>query len=80
MFYWRHLLRTTARATASQITLRSCSKEIREEPEHRTFLLGQNKTKHVIEQISKVNDFNVFLCMEKCKNLASLKLFLSYAT
>ena len=41
MFYSADLLRTIAQDTASQIALRDCSKEVREEPYE--FLLGKTK-------------------------------------
>ena len=51
MFYTVALLRTIAQDTASQIALRSCSKEVREEPGFIGVFAGkkQNRTKHVVE-------------------------------
>lgn len=82
-------LTSLAQKTASQITLRNCSKELMEEPEY----LGvsaetkQNKTKKCVfehqtttvnhkRQTSQVNDFHAFLCRGRFKSLGSLKLFL----
>ena len=93
-FIWGHyweLYRLGKRP--SQKALRKCSKEVREKPIYRSF--GWNKwkskkTKHFVQhqkitanhktQTSWVNHFSVFLCMERCKILGMLKLFLWYAS
>ena len=81
------LLRTIAKETTSQMALRSCSEEIREEPGN-TGVFAE--TKNVVEdykitanhkkQASQVNDFSDFPCMGRCKSLGSLNLFLRYVS
>ena len=78
MFYLGTLLRTIAQETASQIALRICSKEVREEPGYiGAFAERQKQRNHVVEhqkmtanhkkQISQINDFSAFLCMRRFK-------------
>ena len=45
MFYSETLLRTIAWDTASQISLRNCSKEVREEPEYMGVYAERKKKK-----------------------------------
>ena len=45
MFYLRTLLRTVAWDPASQIALRDCSEEIREEPRYIETFWGEKKVK-----------------------------------
>ena len=42
--------------------------------------LGEGLLLITKEQDSQVNDFSAFLCMRRCKNLWSLKFFLSYVS
>ena len=78
IFYLADKLRTEVWDTASQITLRDCSAEVRGEPGYiqalttRLLLIKEN-------QISQVKEFSAFLCMGRCKSLGSLKSFLWYA-
>ena len=76
---------------ASQIALRDCSKEVREEPGYIRVSAKSKQTKnHVVKHqtiaanhkkpTSQVNDVSAFLCMGKCKSLGSLELFLRYAS
>ena len=87
MFFGVTLLRTTAWETASQIALRICSKEVREESsyvgvfaEKNNVVQHQKITANYKKQTSQANDFRAFLCMGRCKNLGSLKLLLRYAS
>jgi len=69
------------------MALRSCSKEVREEPGYIGGFV--RKKKNVVEhpkitanhekQTFQVKDFSASLYMGRCKSLRSLKLFLSYA-
>ena len=74
-FIWQTKLRTEVWDTASQITLRDCSEEVRGEPGYiqafttRLLLIKENP-------ISQVKEFSAFLCMGRCKSLGSLKSFL----
>ena len=76
-FIWQTKLRTEVWDTASQITLRDCSEEVRGEPGYiqafttRLLLIKENP-------ISQVKEFSAFLCMGRCKSLGSLKSFLWY--
>ena len=72
--------------TTSQITLRDCSGEAREEPGYtglsapKTRLLEHQKIMLIEEnQTSHVKEFSAFLCMGRCKSLGLLKSFLWYA-
>lgn len=85
MFYLGTLLRTVALETASQIALRNSCKEVKEDPGYIDVLLGKSKPQEVEhknmmvnhkEQPPQVNGLSAFLCMGRCKNLGSLKLFL----
>ena len=76
MFYLGTLLRTIAQESATQIALRNCSKEAREEYIE-VFTWNKQKQKHVIEhqkvtanhrkQRSQVNDFSAFLVWEDAR-------------
>ena len=89
MFHLRNLLWTIAQESASQVALRNCSKEVREEECSIGDFPGKNKIKTIFHhpeitanhknQISQINDFHAFLCIGRCKSLGSLKLFLRYA-
>ena len=89
MFHLRNLLRTIAQESASQVALRNCSKEVREEKGHIGDLPGKNKIKNIFHhpeitanhknQISQINDFHAFLCIGRCKSLGASKLSLQYA-
>ena len=74
MFYLGTLLRTIAWETVPQITLRNCSKEVREEPRY-IGVFAENKIKaHIIKhkkitanhksQASQVNVFVLFYVWE----------------
>ena len=72
-----------ARDTTSQIALRLCSKEVREQPEYTgVFAKGKKKMQRNIKRFlitkteSQTNDFSVFLCMGRSKSLGLLKLLL----
>ena len=73
IFYLADKLRTEVWDTASQITLRDCSAEVRGEPGYiqalttRLLLIKEN-------QISQVKEFSAFLCMGRFKSLDSLKI------
>ena len=84
MFKSTHILRTFDQETTSQIALRDCSKEVREEPGYMGFWEKKTKDKNQVvgtkmlplikkKQTSQVNEFSTFLCMGRHKNLDSLK-------
>ena len=83
LFYLVDLLRTQAWQAASQIALRVCSEEEREETGW-IGVLPQNSVIHSIKmlplikenQISPDNEFSPFLFMGRCKSLGSWKSFL----
>ena len=87
MFKWRIMFiwgitEDLTRNTTSEIALRDCCKELWEVPE---FLPKKTQKNQVVKikrllpvkekQISQV-EFTSFLCMEWCKNLGLMKLFL----
>ena len=82
MFYLGNLLRTIDGETASQTALRTCSKEVREEPGH-TGVVCWKKHQKIIANHKKnrhLNYFTAFLYMGRCKSLGSLTLFPRYAS
>lgn len=89
VFNLGHYWGLSPRKAATQISLRACSKKIREEPECIGVLAGEKKKiKHVVEhqmiianhkkQTAQVNDFRVLLCRGRCRNLSLLKSFFWY--
>ena len=85
MFYSQTFLKTIAWEIASQVALKNCSKEAREEPIC-IEAFAKKKRKNAVEhqkitanhthkiQTSQVSDFNASLCMERCRTLSSLKV------
>ena len=76
------LLRTIAWETASQIALRDCSEEEREEPgytgvfaEKKHLIRYEESTANHKNQTSQVDACRAFLCTGRCRSLVSLKLF-----
>ena len=86
------LPRTIIEETLCQIDMRICSEEVGEEQVYiyMIFWAGRIWEVHIVnhkaitvnhtEQISQVNDFSVFPCMRRCKNLGSLKFAPRYAS
>ena len=81
-----HFSRLVRSVTASQIFLKDCSGEIKEEPRYIWVFAAKsqvvraskhdyywNKTKYL------VNELSTFLCVGRCKRLGVLKSFLWYA-
>ena len=74
-------MRTAARETAFQITLRNCSEEVRgRRQDIEEFCNKGQVVKRLLlikeKQISQVKEFGAFLCTGRCKSLGSLKSFL----
>ena len=76
-------MRTLALDAASQITLRDCSKEAREESGYTGVLLqqrpgSQNFKRFLLKknQTACVKEFSIFLSLGRCNSLGSLKSFL----
>ena len=89
MFYSQTFLKSIAWEIASQVALKNCSKEAREEPiyieaffffeiknkvvEHQKITANHTHTQKKI-QTSLVSDFHASLCVERCRTLSSLKV------
>ena len=74
MFYKEDFLRTKAWKTVSQITLRDCVEDVREEPGYIGVLQqkpGSQNIKRLLltkeNQTSQVNEFSAFLCWENIR-------------
>ena len=77
-FIWGKM-RTAARETEFQITLRNCSEEALGGARVNRSFAGSWECQKIIvkgNQISQVKEFSAFLCMGRCKSLGSLKSFL----
>ena len=86
MFCSADILRTSSPDTASQITLKDCSEEAREEPgsagvfaKQKQKTSGENIKRLLLikeNQISQVKEFSASLCMGRYKIVGSLESFL----
>ena len=76
-FFWWECLLFQAQETASQVTLR----KLLQEGEWRSQVYRNFVTECIVKEnkTSQVKEFNIFLYMQRCQSLGSLKLFLSYA-
>ena len=80
MFYLAENFRTKAQEAASSVTLKELLQEVGEQPGYIELLLQRAGSLNIRRlslikenQISQVKEFSAFLCMGRCKSLASMK-------